>query len=491
MADAPAGSTIQLSDGSVSEKLTVDKDITLQGTTEEGKSTILEQGITLASNNEPISVTVKNMTLQNGSFGLHDNNNGPEANSARNAYLTFEDCVIKDFTGKGIYTADARVFKMKNCKIENCATGTDTGIAGDYAVDLNLIGVKSAVVELENCEFVGYCGAKAAFKVTQRGGPSDEGAGDIPMDKGQSYINNVTITGCSFDTETPVDVRLGTEHKTPDQPDLENTTANFPVMISGNKTEINVHVAPTGKSYVVPVGGTGYKNGTGEFTVIGGTTPDPEPDPDPEEPTTGASIGDVDYTTIPEAIAALKDGDTLVFNQDYDQPIIIDGVDVTIDLNGHTIANTTAVYDPAGGIISLIGVENGANVTITGNGTIHALENDCYCVDVQNGSMLTIEDGTFIGNITACYVQQGDLVIEGGDYSIQQLSGPDNGDDERFTLNCLDANYKDGTATIEVTGGTFNKFDPANNLAEGPGTNFCAVGYTTEQQGDKYTVVKA
>lgn len=491
MADAPAGSTIQLSDGSVSEKLTVDKDITLQGTTEEGKSTILEQGITLASNNEPISVTVKNMTLQNGSFGLHDNNNGPEANGTRNAYLTFEDCVIKDFTGKGIYTADARVFKMKNCKIENCATGTDTGIAGDYAVDLNLIGVKSAVVELENCEFVGYCGAKAAFKVTQRGGPSDEGAGDIPMDKGQSYINNVTITGCSFDTETPVDVRLGTEHKTPDQPDLENTTANFPVMISGNKTEINVHVAPTGKSYVVPVGGTGYKNGTGEFTVIGGTTPDPEPDPDPEEPTTGASIGDVDYATIAEAVAALKDGDTLVFNQDYDQPIIIDGVDVTINLNGHTIANTTAVYDPAGGIISLIAVENGANVTITGNGTIHALEDDCYCVDVQNGSMLTIEDGTFIGNITACYVQQGDLVIEGGDYSIQQLSGPGNGDDERFTLNCLDANYKDGTATIEVTGGTFNKFDPANNLAEGPGTNFCAAGYTTEQQGDKYTVVKA
>ena len=39
----------------------------------------------------------------------------------------------------------------------------------------------------------------------------------------------------------------------------------------------------------------------------------------------------------------------------------------------------------------LIAIENGANVTITGNGTIHALEDDCYCVDVQNGSMLTIE----------------------------------------------------------------------------------------------------
>lgn len=465
----------------------MDKNITLQGSTEEGNPTVLEQGISLASNNEPLSVNLVNMTLQNGDFGVFDDNNGPEANERRDAVITLTDCVIKDFTGKGVYTSGAKRLILKNCTFENCATGTDTGTTGDYAIDMNLIGTKGANVTITDCEFKGYLGGKAAVKITQRGGPSDEGAGDIPMDKGQATINSFSMSGCSFDTETPVDVRIGTEHKTPDQPELENTTADFPVMISGNKTDINVLVAPTGKSYVVPVGGTGYKNSTGEFTVIGGTTPDP----DPEEPTTGASIGDVDYATIPEAVAALKDGDTLVFNQDYDKPIIIDGVDVTIDLNGHTIANTTAVYDPAGGIISLIAIENGANVTITGNGTIHALEDDCYCVDVQNGSMLTIEDGTFIGNITACYVQQGDLIIEGGDYSIQQLSGPGNGDDERFTLNCLDSAYKDGTATIEVSGGTFNKFDPANCLAEGSGTNFCAAGYTTEQHGDKYTVVKA
>lgn len=394
MADAPAGSTIQLSDGSVSEKLTVDKDITLQGTTEEGKSTILEQGITLASNNEPISVTVKNMTLQNGSFGLHDNNNGPEANSARNAYLTFEDCVIKDFTGKGIYTADARVFKMKNCKIENCATGTDTGIAGDYAVDLNLIGVKSAVVELENCEFVGYCGAKAAFKVTQRGGPSDEGAGDIPMDKGQSYINNVTITGCSFDTETPVDVRLGTEHKTPDQPDLENTTANFPVMISGNKTEINVHVAPTGKSYVVPVGGTGYKNGAGEFTVIGEETPDGP-----------VTIGDKAYETLEDAIVEAKSGDTITLNED----IVVNDMNqdslvavtipagVTLDGQNHKIS----APEVAGKHI-LGAVDNGVtikNVVIEGNANVKS----GICASGVN-AVLTI-NGVTVNNCGNCGVQ--------------------------------------------------------------------------------------
>ena len=482
MADAPAGSTIQLSDGSVSEKLTVDKDITLQGTTEEGKSTILEQGITLASNNEPISVTVKNMTLQNGSFGLHDNNNGPEANGTRNAYLTFEDCVIKDFTGKGIYTADARVFKMKNCKIENCATGTDTGIAGDYAVDLNLIGVKSAVVELENCEFVGYCGAKAAFKVTQRGGPSDEGAGDIPMDKGQSYINNVSISGCSFDTDTPVDVRLGTEHKTPDQPDLENTTANFPVMISGNKTEINVHVAPTGKSYVVPVGGTGYKNGTGEFTVIGGTTPEPEPEP--EDP--GATINGKGYETLTAAIEAAVDGDTVVMAKDYDQPISVVGKTITLDMAGHKIANTAPIWNVDTNVWSLISVGAGGDLTITGAGTVDALQDDAYGIDVRDGGMLTVEDTTVSGNVSAVYVLEGTALIEGGNYSLKQVNP-----DERFTLNCSDTEYEEGTAIIEVSGGSFNKFDPANNLAEGAGTNFCAAGYTTEQKGDKYTVVKA
>ena len=356
------------------------------------------------------------MTLQNGSFGLHDNNNGPEANGTRNVYLIFEDCVIKDFTGKGIYTADARVFKMKNCKIENCATGTDTGIAGDYAVDLNLIGVKSAVVELENCEFVGYCGAKAAFKVTQRGGPSDEGAGDIPMDKGQSYINNVTITGCSFDTETPVDVRLGTEHKTPDQPDLENTTANFPVMISGNKTEINVHVAPTGKSYVVPVGGTGYKNGTGEFTVIGGTTPEP----DPEE---GAvSIDGEAYNTLEEAIASAISGDTITLNQDVTVEdmgessliAVVIPAGVTLDGKNHKVTAGAVTNKHILGIVGAgvtiknvvvegkTGVKSG--ICVSGHSASATISNTTVTncpncgVQVTNGANVTLDNYTSSGN---------------------------------------------------------------------------------------------
>lgn len=422
------------------------------------------------------------MTIENGEFGIFTNNNGPTANAARNASIVLEDCVIKDFTGKGVYAADAYIFKMKNCVVENCATGTDTGTAGDYAVDLNLIGVKGVTVAIEDCEFKGYAGAKSAVKVTMRGGPSDQGAGDIPMDKGQATISNFTVTGCSFDTETPVDVRIGTGHKTPDQPDLENTTANFPVMISGNKTEINVYVAPTDKSYVVPVGGTGYKNGTGEFTIIGSTTP--EPDPEPEDP--GATINGKGYETLTAAIEAAVDGDTVVMAKDYDQPISVVGKTITLDMAGHKIANTTPIWNVDTNVWSLISVGAGGDLTITGAGTVDALQDDAYGIDVRDGGMLTVEDTTVSGNVSAVYVLEGTALIEGGNYSLKQVNP-----DERFTLNCLDSAYKDGTATIEVSGGTFNKFDPANNLAEGAGTNFCTAGYTTEQQGDKYTVVKA
>ena len=253
-------------------------------------------------------------------------------------------------------------------------------------------------------------------------------------------------------------------------------------MISGNKTEINVHVAPTGKSYVVPVGGTGYKNGTGEFTVIGGTTPEPEPEP--EDP--GATINGKGYETLTAAIEAAVDGDTVVMAKDYDQPISVVGKTITLDMAGHKIANTTPIWNVDTNVWSLISVGAGGDLTITGAGTVDALQDDAYGIDVRDGGMLTVEDTTVSGNVSAVYVLEGTALIEGGNYSLKQVNP-----DERFTLNCSDTEYEEGTAIIEVSGGSFNKFDPANNLAEGAGTNFCAAGYTTEQKGDKYTVVKA
>lgn len=121
----------------------------------------------------------------------------------------------------------------------------------------------------------------------------------------------------------------------------------------------------------------------------------------------------------------------------------------------------------AGNDWSLFSVRGGT-LTIK-NGTVKAKDNDCYACDVQYGGTLIIEDGTFVGNISAVYVHEGKAEIKGGTFSIVQTETE--GDPYRFLLNCYDSNRQAGKASIVVTGGTFENFNPADNAAEGAGTN--------------------
>ena len=150
-----------------------------------------------------------------------------------------------------------------------------------------------------------------------------------------------------------------------------------------------------------------------------------------------------------------------------------------LNLNGATLANTQDLWSDS--IWSIISVRRGGYLTIKGDGKVIAKPDDCYAIDVRNGGHLIIEDGFYNGNVTAVYVHDGVLEVKGGEFDIQQLSP--NGD-KRFLLNCLDANYKNGTAKILVSGGKFHDFDPGNNLAEGPETNFLAPGYTSVERED-------
>lgn len=166
-----------------------------------------------------------------------------------------------------------------------------------------------------------------------------------------------------------------------------------------------------------------------------------------------------------------------------DAPIVVPaGTTATLNLNGHNITNTQDIWQ--GDDWSMISVRGG-DLTINGNGKVASKANDAYAIDVQDGGNLVINGGEYNGNITAVYVLKGHAQINGGKFSIQQLSSQG---DYRFLLNLYDANRKNGTATIEVTGGEYNNFDPADNLAEGPNTNFVAAGYETVQNGDWYNV---
>ena len=182
------------------------------------------------------------------------------------------------------------------------------------------------------------------------------------------------------------------------------------------------------------------------------------------------------YEELKSAISTANDGDTIKLLADIDlsQTITVNKT-ITLNMNGKKLYNTSDLWDkPAAedDNWSLISVRGSGNLTITGNGTFAAKENDCYAVDVQeSGATVTIENGTFIGNIHAVYVYTGTANVKGGTYSVQQKF-PDPAKGDEFVLNCYDANRANGTARINVTGGTFKNFNPADNKAEGEGNNF-------------------
>ena len=103
---------------------------------------------------------------------------------------------------------------------------------------------------------------------------------------------------------------------------------------------------------------------------------------------------------------------------------------------------------------------------------------------------VTVNGGKYYGGGTIFNVEKGTLIVNDGFFQV----APDIGTkDYRYTLNCIDGNYKNGTAKIIVKGGTYVNFDPSNNGAEGSGTNFVADGYkvVSEAHGSDtwYTVV--
>lgn len=195
------------------------------------------------------------------------------------------------------------------------------------------------------------------------------------------------------------------------------------------------------------------------------------------------------YAELITAIENATENDIISLTQNIAiDDIIVVNKKLTLDLNGKTISyeKATDLFNESVDKWSLISVTRNGDLTITGNGKLKAKENDTYAVDLVNGGKCTIKNGEFIGNISAVYVYQGNLIIEGGKFSIQQLSDKA---DERFTINCYDSNFENETATVAIRGGSFKNFNPANNLAEGPNTNFVQNGYTVTGPTDTYFTV--
>ena len=123
-------------------------------------------------------------------------------------------------------------------------------------------------------------------------------------------------------------------------------------------------------------------------------------------------------------------------------------------------------------------------MTITGNGTIDAKENDCYTINVKKGD-LTIENGTFYGNVSVVQVQEGTLSVKGGTFDLhQKWEGS-----SKYLFNCIDDAYASGSANVAISGGTFVGFDPSAS-PEGEGTSYLAPGYAPTDNSDGTYSVK-
>lgn len=121
-----------------------------------------------------------------------------------------------------------------------------------------------------------------------------------------------------------------------------------------------------------------------------------------------AAIGDMHYDSLQDAIDAAQNGATVKLLNNIDLGLTVSvGKKIILDMNGKKISNTIDLWDKPDAKAnnwSLISVRKNGDLTIIGDGTLDAKENDCYAIDLQDEtSKCTIENGTFIGNVHAVY----------------------------------------------------------------------------------------
>ena len=146
---------------------------------------------------------------------------------------------------------------------------------------------------------------------------------------------------------------------------------------------------------------------------------------------------------------------------------------LNIDLNGYTLTFKTTPEIP-------FRVNDGATLTI-GRGNVVS---DDYIVSVNKGGIAVINNGIYSASTTAVNVNGGKAYITGG-YFVDNSTY-----EGQYLLNHKDSEKNNGL--IEVTGGTFVKFNPAQASSEVPAMNFVKAGYKsveTAEGSNIWTVV--
>ena len=206
-----------------------------------------------------------------------------------------------------------------------------------------------------------------------------------------------------------------------------------------------------------------------------------------------ARAGETVVVSTADALkSALENADadqvTVVLEDDIvlTQTITMNGGSFILDMDGYAI---TYGADLSAGTAGLVDLYGSANLTVTGDGEFTF--DDSYIADdsksigyifrLADNAQLVIENGTYYAGLTCVQVGgSSGAEIRDGTFSAWATY-----DDRYWILNKID----NSSTSIEVSGGTFENYDPSNSDTENPTDNFCADGYAAIQDGDNYIVV--
>ena len=215
-----------------------------------------------------------------------------------------------------------------------------------------------------------------------------------------------------------------------------------------------------------------------------------------EEPDNDIDLVNIKNAESLKALVATGGSAKLAGDIEIDYPLTLSGnTDVVIDLNGHSIVNKTQVN---GNFTVVFNVAGKSHLTINGDGEVKALEEtsdvdgyrmavwayDDAVVDINGGYFYNKQLNPETSNLI--YVMDRAVVnVAGGKFETAMLDAQGTS----LLLNMQDASR--ATAKINITGGQFVNFDPADCISEGPHTNFVADGYiSVEAEAGVWTVVR-
>lgn len=161
-----------------------------------------------------------------------------------------------------------------------------------------------------------------------------------------------------------------------------------------------------------------------------------------------------------------------------------------LDLNGYKLTYTgnDVIFRVAnGGNIYIDGTKEGSQIITKPTDPSETGANG-YVALVQEGGVVIFNGGNYVLENTCIVAQSngGKVYVQGGTYDAQKVGSS-------YARGTYTFNIQDSYATnglINISGGTFKYFDPANNFAENPQISFVMDGYASYESGEnEWTVV--